>query len=462
MINLVFLHGWSVTNTSTYGDMPEALVAGAADAGLELAVNHIHLGRYISFHDEVTVDDIARALDRALRETLGGAPDADIPEFSCITHSTGGPVAREWVDRFYGAGRLSALPLKHLIMLAPANHGSALAALGKKRVGRIKAWMSGVETGQRVLDWLSLGSDEGWALAGRQLAYQSPENGFFPFVVTGQAIDEKFYDFLNNYLKEKGSDGVVRVAGGNMNYRVVTLKQNSETVRKQPMTYGLEVERIDSSEATALAVVPEASHSGTKIGIMTSIKEANRGDKPVVDIVLNCLSTETVQDYNSRADAMRGVTAATQAGDDDMSRYGMLVFQVSDDRGEILDDYDLLLLGNRYRPNALPKGFFVDKQMNKRTGRLTYYVDADLLVSDLKQIGFRVTARPERGFSHYAAGEFRSEDLPLTELIKPNQTLYVNIVLKRRVAKNVLRFGPVSKKPHSFKGEKPHSDILDE
>lgn len=60
-------------------------------------------------------------------------------EFSCITHSTGGPVVRAWVERFFGADRLSNLPLKHLIMLAPANHGSALAQLGKARVGRIKS-----------------------------------------------------------------------------------------------------------------------------------------------------------------------------------------------------------------------------------------------------------------------------------------------------------------------------------
>eukprot|EP01031_Cornospumella_fuschlensis_P043536 gene43536-53229_t len=43
-------------------------------------------------------------------------------------------------------------------MLAPANFGSALAQLGKGRVGRLKAWFSGVEPGQGVLDWLELGS----------------------------------------------------------------------------------------------------------------------------------------------------------------------------------------------------------------------------------------------------------------------------------------------------------------
>ena len=48
--------------------------------------------------------------------------------------------------------------MSHLIMLAPANYGSALAQLGKQRLSRIKSWFEGVEPGQGVLDWLELGS----------------------------------------------------------------------------------------------------------------------------------------------------------------------------------------------------------------------------------------------------------------------------------------------------------------
>ena len=91
-------------------------------------------------------------MDSALRHMPGN--QSRIQEFSCITHSTGGPVVREWVDRFYGARKLRELPLKHLVMLAPANHGSALAVLGKQRLSRMKSWFQGVEPGQKVLDWL--------------------------------------------------------------------------------------------------------------------------------------------------------------------------------------------------------------------------------------------------------------------------------------------------------------------
>lgn len=125
---------------------------------------------------------------------------------------------RYWIDRYYGAADLAAWPLQNLVMLAPGNHGSALEVLGKQRIGRIKAFSKGVEPGQQVLDWLSRGSAGQWQLNWNWLDYQPAAHRFLPFVFTGQSINEKFYDFLNSYLVEPGSDGVVRVAGANLNF----------------------------------------------------------------------------------------------------------------------------------------------------------------------------------------------------------------------------------------------------
>ncbi len=233
-MKIFFVHGWSVTSTDTYGELPKALAVCAAKYDLDIQISHIDLARYISFHDEVNVDDIAKAMDSALRDLPENK--SDIQEFSCITHSTGGPVVREWIERYYSARKLKELPLKHLVMLAPANHGSSLAVLGKKRLSRIKSWFQGVEPGEKVLDWLSLGSSEQLALNEKFIRYDSAANNFFPFVLTGQGIDRKFYDFLNNYLVESGSDGVVRVAGANMNYRYLKLSQTDELLKKTPKT----------------------------------------------------------------------------------------------------------------------------------------------------------------------------------------------------------------------------------
>ena len=50
-LTLVFVHGWSVTNTNTYGNLPARLRNECKQRGLDIAVKHVYLGRYVSFHD---------------------------------------------------------------------------------------------------------------------------------------------------------------------------------------------------------------------------------------------------------------------------------------------------------------------------------------------------------------------------------------------------------------------------
>lgn len=446
-MQLVFVHGWSVTHTDTYGELPSALAAAAATVGLDLRIQHLYLGRYISFHDEVTLDDIARAMDAALRALPGNA--SGIQPFSCITHSTGGPVVRTWLERFYGPRKLDTTPLEHLVMLAPANHGSALAALGKARVGRIKAWAAGVEPGQRVLDWLCLGSDGQWELNEAALQYRYADAGVFPFVLTGQGIDESFYDFLNSYLVEKGSDGVVRVCGANLNYQYLQLAQDAETLALKP------VGSVRKPAQTALRVYGEYSHSGKRMGIMRSIKAA-AVDAPVVQDILRCLLVKTQEGYAVASAALAEATAQAQAGG---SLFCMLVFNVRDNTGRQLckDEYDLLLLGGaEFAPEALPKGFFKDRQLNEKTGRLVYYMDQQKM-DEIKdsRFGIRVVARPASGFSYYEPAEFRSERIKPSAVFQRNATTYIDIVLQRFVDEEVFRFDPAARGPRSFKATKP-------
>ena len=462
-MRLIFVHGWSVTNTDTYGELPRALSAAAARHNLTLNIRHLHLGKYVSFHDEVTIDDIARGLDRALRDLPGNG--GAIPEFSCITHSTGGPVVRHWVERYYGASDLQSCPLKHLVMLAPANHGSALAVLGKQRVGRIKSWFAGVEPGQRVLDWLSLGSEGQWTLNQRALTYDSARRGFFPFVLTGQGIDSRFYDFINSYLVEQGSDGVVRVSGANMNCRYVALAQTRDLVRASPTTYALVPASrtpVRIPKAVPLGVFNGYSHSGTKMGIMRGVKEKDALDTPVVTEILRCLQVEDPAANAKRVEALAVLTEREQAGTD---RFSMLVFNVHDDRGMRVakEDFDVFLLaGKKYQPQSLPKGFFRDRQINRLTSNLVYYLNASKMAS-IKDgcFGVRVVARPTRGFARYAAAEFRSEGLKAERILAPNETTYVDITLRRLVDKRVFRFDRADQPSGSFKRVKPSGEVTD-
>lgn len=153
---VALLHGWSVTHTDTYGQLPEQLVARAAAAGVTLERRDVLLGRYVSFDDAVTMTDLSRALEAAVQRDI--LPTLGRNErFAMITHSTGGPLAREWWRRFYN-GTSTGCPMSHLVMLAPANFGSALAQLGKSRVSRLKSWAQDVEPGAGVLNWLELGA----------------------------------------------------------------------------------------------------------------------------------------------------------------------------------------------------------------------------------------------------------------------------------------------------------------
>ena len=66
-MRVVFLHGWSVRNTDTYGDLPQYLKLQSAAGKIDVTVEEILLGKYVSFEDTVSIDDIARAFDAAFR-----------------------------------------------------------------------------------------------------------------------------------------------------------------------------------------------------------------------------------------------------------------------------------------------------------------------------------------------------------------------------------------------------------
>lgn len=462
-MNLIFVHGWGTSNTDTYGGLPEALVTESAGGDLGLTIQHINLGRYVSFRDEVTLDDITRGMNQALHDLPGN--ENGIHPFSCITHSTGGPVVRHWVNRFYGSQGLGNLPLQHLIMLAPANHGSSLAVLGKKRVSRIKSWFEGIEPGQRVLDWLSFGSKGQWSLNEAYLSYDYSAANFYPFVLTGQGIDHKFYDFINNYLVEDGSDGVIRVAGANLNYRYFAIKQSSEAIRQKPKISRLVADPnrpVRTTSNTPLRVYNNYSHCGKKMGIMACINPQNAGSQPLVADILTCLQVADRQGYENLSLEFDQATTQEQAGG---SKFAMLIFNIQDDQGNQFDqdDFDVFLLaGSKFSPTLLPKGFFKDRQINAKTNNLVYYLDADKM-REIKDgmFGIRIVARPSSGFSRYDAAEFRSDGAGFEDIVVPNQTTYVDITLTRQVDRNVFRFARGDEPRGSFKKTKPLGVSID-
>jgi len=450
---VIFVHGWSVTHTDTYGALPQWLESQGGKLGIQ--VGNIYLGRYISFVDTLTLDDIARAFHHAVQDEIADKL-RDGQRFACITHSTGGPVVRQWMDLYF-KNKLAKCPMSHLVMLAPANHGSALAQLGKSRLGRIKSFFEGVEPGQQVLDWLELGSDMSWQLNESWLDYDCTANGVYSFVLTGQKIDRQLYDALNSYTGEAGSDGVVRVAAANMNYSLLTLHQTGTNGEN------LVVANIKRTHPMAFGVLPGCSHSGTKFGILRSITMDNAATHPAAMWVLRCLQVKNRDAYKTLAKELDKMTVDTQKNEHTESvrtlihqrefvihRHAMIIFRLIDDRGNHLVDYDLYLTaGPKFSEMALPEGFFADRQRNlSNRGKLTYFLDYDIMEAGINtpnmqgNLGFRIKAYPaesNQALAWYRLLDFHSSLADVNKILHPNETVMVEIMLQRRVDSTVAR-----------------------
>jgi hypothetical protein len=469
-INLVFVHGWSVTNLNTYGQLPLRLRAElSAKGGNAVTVHEIWLGRYISFHDEVKLPDISRAFQSALDDQLATQIAAG-ERFACITHSTGGPVIRDWWDRYWKSNA-NPCPMSHCIMLAPANFGSALAQLGKGTISRLKSWVDGVQPGQGVLDWLELGSQGAWELNTDWIVNaKSPAgaNGFFPFVIIGQSIDRKFYDNLNSYTGEIGSDGVVRSAAANLNADMVIIKQTDADPTIEYHT----------APPTPFLIVKGKSHSGDDMGIMTSVKAdpADAVSQETVNAILDCLAVNNDADYQKLITTFAAQTDANQQTEHLETvtdrfvtltkryfvhdRYCMVIFRLTDTEGNAISDFDLLFTAGDNSPNHLPEGFFSDRQQNRsHKETITYFVNYDILkgaaaVTDgakevrattpgVDRLGLQVKPRPDAGFVHYRPLEIVAQPEFFAKMVKPNSTILVDIRLQRLVSKQVFRLeGP--------------------
>ena len=482
---VVFVHGWGVTSTVSYGSLPDRLREDAKSAGLNIVVKDVFLGRYISFHDEVQLSDIARAFHSAVEEQVA-APLKGGRRFICITHSTGGPIVRDWWNRYYESVQGSSVcPMSHLIMLAPANFGSALAQLGKRRLGRLKSWFGGVEPGQAVLDWLELGSNGSWDLnkqwitsSGKQIGAR----GLFPFVLTGQSIDRAFYDHLNTYTGERGSDGVVRVAAANLNSAFIQLVQEKPKVTTGANKFchapRLRLRKFEVSPSSAFCVLRGKSHSGPRMGIMRSVKKSvsDRASEATIDAILSCIAVNSKSQYAALTKKFHTSTHADQRAEllevDTRTfrsnthfvhdRCSMVVFRVRDVEGNPVTDFELILTaGPDGDPNHLPKGFLADRQRNSvSSDTITLYFNYDIMVgseavvdqmgnvirpatSGAGMLGLRIQPRPDKGFVRYMPCEVKASKDLLQKVLQPNCTTLVEIRLQRVVSRNVFRMNKV-------------------
>ncbi len=476
---IVLVHGWSVHNTSTYGELRKRLKREAQAGRIgPVKITNIWLGKYVSFKDEVRMEDLSRAFGAALQDNLGVDLKAG-RRFACITHSTGGPLVRDWWQNW--DAKDGPCPMSHLIMLAPANFGSALAQLGKGTVSRLKSWANGVEPGQGVLDWLELGSEEAWNLNQAWIEDEtdsrSAPDPVFPFVLTGQTIDRKLYDHVNSYTGELGSDGVVRVAAANLNATYVKLVQQEPVEKNNKWQAPKLVQRLTKRKTgIAFALIEGKAHSGESKGILNSIKD-NKSVHKTVTAICRCLNVQTEKQYDSLVAAFNAQNkvvyekeraekyARRMAPDSHFihDAKAMVIMRIRDDCGHPITDFDLRLTGARGNPNYLPHGFFVDRQRNSRDhNTITYFLNYDLMegskqvsekpdkktgrkktlrqkTNGAEELGLKIDARPDKGFVHYMHGEVAAALKNLDGLLWRNETTMLDIELRRIVHTGVFK-----------------------
>jgi hypothetical protein len=299
----------------------------------------------------------------------------------------------------------------------------------------------------------------------------------FQFVLSGDAIDRKLYDHVNPYTGETGSDGVVRLAAANLNATHIVLEQpNTQhgealpSARKRLRTLTHTSHR--RSARTAFKILAGKSHSGESMGILRSVRN-DTGADATVEAILRCLKVGAASDYNALCSAFEFENAQHQeiANRLEIERvpvlpdrkyfhdpHAMVVFRLQDTQGVCTPDVNVLLTaGPANDPNQLPEDFLTDRQFNRRSGNLTFYLNHATLTGcpaipdnsadgiaraalvPRPPYGLRIVPREEDRFVEYWMAELPGDGRNLLSMIAPNETTIIDIRLTRVVREGVFR-----------------------
>lgn len=395
---IVLIHGYSTEGkkknvSQIYGSLPDDL---RKEFGKD-AIEEIDLSRWISLDDGVGINDIAFALDRALKREYQHLLDNG---FHTIIHSTGALVLRTWIKDYSP----KPSPIINLVHLAGANFGSGLAHLGRGQLVRWGRFLLGTDVGMRVLKNLEFGAGETLDLhlsLNEQGKHIFDDYGVQEFCLIGSQTPKSLRKLPIRYLKEDNSDCTVRVPAGNLNYQYLsvvptedalklTARQVQQLVKKRLRNSAIatdfyevastSVPGVGSRLMIPFAIPYETAHFGDNIGIVMG--KNNR--KEVVGLIKRALDTPArdKEAYQAHIPHFNQVTQSTyqeiskQRGRiwDPKAQYeghAMVVFRIRDQYGESVENFDL------YFKSRYAKGletFIEDKHINRyEKGTMTLY-----------------------------------------------------------------------------------------
>lgn len=440
---LVIIHGWSDSWEGMANLARQLVKHGGADR-----VAHIRLGDYVSMSDEVTFTDLAAGMQRAWRhKKLPEAPAS----VDLAVHSTGALVARQWMARYHEP---DACPVKHLLMLAPANFGSPQAHKGRSFLGRlVKGFKADkpFQTGGRILRGLELASPYTWKLAESDLFTKDAHFGPGRVLAT-VLVGDTGYDGIRAMANQEGSDGTVRIAAANLNAARLEVDFASDP-RQPTMTLSKRPARA------AFCRVPGDNHS-----TIAAKGRWSPRNHDAMDLMVRALtvSDEDFDEWCDELDERNRREIAFGAGELQTHGFQHTVLLVEDDQGHPVTEYYLELFaltseGDAEQPDLTRylqekvlrhvhvyggapqyRSFLVDctalrKKFGERPGQpVSLSVSAHPELDENGDVGYRT-------FGWDDIGDLDFDPTTQNDMFQPDRTLMVRLVVRREQAEHLFR-----------------------
>jgi hypothetical protein len=413
-----FVHGWSVRSTQTY----QALHLKLAEYGFDL--QNIHLGRYVSLEDKIEICDISKAFHHAVDKELGG--DWNKP-FNIITHSTGGLVIKDWLVRYYIGKYALNKPAQNIVHLAAPHFGSRLAHHGRSMLGQV---MELGETGKKVLNALELASDFNWDVNGRFFDDNHWKNkGVRIYNLIGDRVKKDFFKYkIFPAAFEQGSDMVVRVASGNLNFKRFLLDGKTG-----------DFSLVGEVKGIPFGALYEYTHSNSDYGILNNIKKNSTPQKQLnLKLILECLN---VQNDDGLVEVNKSLVKATKETRQKRQGFAQLDFRFRDEEGMPVDDYVVTLgaivkgvrrpsktIVHTHKNKICPNQFMVFVNLKELEPQLPYFIDFN---SDSNSKLFSYEPDPL---------EIKASPGSIKEIIEQDQTTQIDVILSRIPSENLFVF----------------------
>lgn len=434
---LVIIHGWS-DNATSFKPLAQLL-----EHQLNRSPQFINLANYISLDDEVTFADLVAAMSNAwLKQKLPTSPAA----VDVVVHSTGGLIIRDWLTHYFTP---ETAPIKHLLMLAPANFGSPLAHKGQAFIGRVVEGFNGqkdFQVGEKLLKGLELASPYSWQLAMRDRF--GPQEFYGPGkILCTVLVGNTGYNGISAAANEDGTDGTVRVSTANLNCAYLTVDFYHDPLHPK---YSYKV----SNGATAFAVIPDENHStiagkynGPRNPLsVTYMKQALEIEDQVFLQWCDILKTHTEQVM------LQGAQVTYTHG------FQNTVCFVQDQFNQHVQDYFMEFFceeeGSSWFEDIFHRNILgTTHPYSKDSSYRSLYVDCTLLAAQLTKdwqaMNMSLTAMPQISrnknvgyctFTDKDIGSIAISKQQVPELFMPNRTLLVEILLRRQQADNLFIF----------------------